>query len=56
MNVLDLVLLQTLHSFKFAFIAAWSQDLKIGFLLWGRAGLKLLAQTGDNLLDIPAFI
>lgn len=47
-SVLGLVLLQTLNSFQCPFIAAQCQDLKIGFLSWGKAGLTLCPQAGDT--------
>lgn len=48
MSVLGLVLLQTLNSFQCPLIAAQCQDLKSGFLSWGKAGLTLCPQAGDT--------
>lgn len=56
-TILDLVLSQTPNSFQFTVIAAQSQELKISFLFWRKARLKLFSQTGDTYQKfLPSYI
>lgn len=49
-NILHWQLLPPLNSLKFTFTAAPSRGMEIGFYFWGKAGLKLFPQTGDDCL------